>query len=250
MTELESGRSGPLARPFLTFAALAALAVLIGLGVWQLQRLRWKEDLVARIEALRAAPARPLGSVLAEQAAGGDVDYARVMTDCPGLDDAPFVTLYALESRVTGIRVLSACPVAEGPYDAVLVDRGFLSDADAQRLRPAASSDEAGVHRAVVGVLRSPSARSFAAAPDEPKKNLWFNRDAPAMARKLGVTGQVAPIFLFLESPPPAGFGPQPSPVPVDISNRHLGYAITWFGLAAALLGVYLAMMFKRPNRA
>jgi surfeit locus 1 family protein len=235
-------RPWPLGRPLLTLFTLAALAVLVTLGVWQVRRLEWKQNLLARIAALQTAPARPVAEVLAEQARGADVDYTRVVADCPGLEQAPFVRLYALEARETGFRFISACRLQGAPYAAVLVDRGFLPDARADRLTVGGPSPE---HRAVVGVLRTPAERSVVAAADTPEQNLWQSRDAPAMARKLGVDGPVAPVFLFLESPPPVGFGPTPAPLPVEISNNHLGYAITWFGLAAALLGVYLAVMFK-----
>ena len=226
----------------LTLFTLAALGVLLWLGAWQLQRLQWKQDILARIAVLQTAPARPAAEVLSDQAEGADVDYTRVVADCPGLDRAPFVRLYALEARETGVRIISACRLEGAPYAAVLVDRGFLPDAEAERLTAGGPASE---HRPVVGVLRTPAERSFVAAADAPDQNLWQNRDAPAMARRLGVDGPVAPVFLFLESPPPPGFGPRPSPLPITISNNHLGYAITWFGLAGALLAVYLAMMFK-----
>ena len=59
-----------------------------------------------------------------------------------------------------------------------------------------------------------------------------------------------APVFLFLESPKPTGFGPTPAPVPIDIPNNHLGYAITWFGLALSLVGVYIATLLARRRKA
>jgi surfeit locus 1 family protein len=54
-----------------------------------------------------------------------------------------------------------------------------------------------------------------------------------------------APVFLMLESPAPSGPGPQPAPLPTDIPNRHLEYALTWYGLALALLGVYIAKLLR-----
>ena len=68
------------------------------------------------------------------------------------------------------------------------------------------------------------------------------------MAHLLSVTDP-APIFLMLESPAPAGFGPKPAPVPLDIPNNHLQYAITWFGLALALAGVYIVWLVGRFRR-
>jgi surfeit locus 1 family protein len=65
------------------------------------------------------------------------------------------------------------------------------------------------------------------------------------MARALGVSDP-APVFLMLERPAPAGPGPTPMAVPADIPNNHLQSAVTWFGLAAALAGVYLASLWRR----
>ena len=71
---------------------LICLAILIGLGVWQLQRLKWKEGLLARVAALQSAPARPLDQALK---AGGDLDFTRVSLDCPDLERRPLLRLFA-----------------------------------------------------------------------------------------------------------------------------------------------------------
>src|ERR1700761_8195643 len=73
---------------------LVCLAILIGLGVWQLQRLKWKEGVLARVAALQAAPARPLGEVLK---GGGDLDFTRVSFDCPDLLTAPRARVYGVQ---------------------------------------------------------------------------------------------------------------------------------------------------------
>src|SRR4051812_43564845 len=94
-------------------AVLVCLAVLIGLGVWQLQRLKWKEGLLARVAALQAAPARPLETVLR---AGGDPDFVRVSFDCPDLERRPMLRLFAVLNGVAGYRLITACPVKGGLY--------------------------------------------------------------------------------------------------------------------------------------
>src|SRR4051812_8302314 len=93
----------------LTVATVIAFAILVALGTWQVQRLHWKEDLLARIAALQAAPARPIGPVLAAVARGGDADYTRVSATCPGLAKAPFLELYSIHDGQPGTRLISAC---------------------------------------------------------------------------------------------------------------------------------------------
>ncbi|MFN9712040.1 MAG: SURF1 family cytochrome oxidase biogenesis protein, partial [Alphaproteobacteria bacterium] len=68
----------------LTLSVAVAFAILVGLGTWQFQRLQWKELLLARIDALQAAPAQPVLPVLARIAAGDNADFTRVILDCPG----------------------------------------------------------------------------------------------------------------------------------------------------------------------
>jgi surfeit locus 1 family protein len=230
----------------LTLLTLLSMALLIGLGAWQLQRMAWKRDVLTRIEALKAAPARPAAEVLAQRAAGADVDFTRVAITCPGLSRAPFVELYGLRAGQAGSRLVSACtvtgPGAGGlPWRTVLVDRGFVGDTISAR-PPVDAADTMPVE--IVGVLRSPDAASLVTPPNRGRQ--FFSRDAAAMAAVLGAPAP-APVFLLAEtSSNPEWAALAAEPLPASISNRHLEYALTWFGLAAALAGVYAAVLLKR----
>src|SRR6185437_14311577 len=109
------------------------LAILVALGVWQLQRLKWKEGLLAHIAALQSAQAVAVGPVLDGLAKGRDVDFTRVKASCPGLPSAPFIELYGLREGQAGVRLISACKLDSGRYRTVLVDRGFIPDTAAER---------------------------------------------------------------------------------------------------------------------
>lgn len=243
MTEAAAARRAGF--PFgLTIAAAIGIAILVGLGVWQLQRLKWKEGLIAHIAALQSARATDIGPVLDAQASGRDVDYSRVTAVCPGAATAPFLELYALRGGQAGVRLISACPVSTARYRTVLVDRGFIPDT--VPTRPAVDAASARP-LTVTGVLRSPDKPSFVAARN--RASHWFTRDVPAMAAALRAPAP-APVFLYAET----ATNPElpalvPAPVPTDIPNRHLEYALTWFGLAAALAGVYSAMLLGRARR-
>jgi surfeit locus 1 family protein len=231
-------RPGPLANVMV----LLAFCLLIGLGVWQVQRLKWKTALLAHIAALQSAPAEPIGVVLRRAPAGIDVDFTRVETACPEVETTPVLRLYAINQGLAGYRLITACRLADGPYGSILVDRGFIPMPGDDQPRPIPGKS---IDVPVVGVLRSPDARTFATAPNQPAANLWYWRDIAGMARTLGAP-RPAPVFLMLESPAPADMTPRPAAVPTNIPNNHLGYAITWFGLAAALAGVYLAVLLRR----
>jgi len=227
----------------LTMATALAMAILVSLGGWQLQRLAWKQDLLARIDRLQHAAPAPVAPVLARRAKGEDVDFTRVTATCPGLAAAPALELYGLRDGVAGSRLVSACRLEAGPYRAILVDRGFVADTISARPR-ADASDRAPF--TLVGVLRTPDQATFVTPPNQVTANRWYSRDVAAMARALGVTAP-APVFLFAEtSSNPEWKALVPAPVPADIPNRHLEYALTWFGLAGALLAVYAAMLWRR----
>jgi surfeit locus 1 family protein len=233
------GRGFPVA---LSVAAAIAFAILIGLGVWQLQRLKWKQTLLADIAAAEAAPAKPIEPVLDALANGHDVDFTRVEVTCRGLARAPALELYALRGGEIGSRLISSCPVLSALYRSILVDRGFIPDTVAARPLPDPLATDP---IEVVGVLRKAERGNFTTPPNTAKR--WYLHDAKAMGKALNSEQPVAPVFLMAEtSTNPELKSLEPAPFPVDIPNRHLEYALTWFGLAGALAGVYGAAVFKR----
>ena len=233
-------------RPFpigLTLAVLIAFAILIGLGVWQVQRLKWKTDLLHRLDALQAAPAQPLEPLLARARTGADVDYTRVSLHCPQVETGPTLRLFSVYQGLAGYRLITACPLASGEgYRSILVDRGFVAQPGDDQPRDIPGRP---ITAPVVGVLRRGGERTFVTPQNRVAENQWYWRDLPAMARALHAANP-ASVFVMMESPAMAGGEPRPAPVPLNIPNNHLGYAITWFGLAAALAGVYLAMLFRK----
>lgn len=231
----------PKGFPFgLTIATLIALAILIGLGDWQLQRLTWKQALLSEIAALQSAPSRPINAVLVP---GAKIDFARVTVACPGLTSAPYLSLYAVVEGQAGVRLISACSLTASAYGSVLVDRGFI--ADNQIGRPTVA--ESNKISLVTGILRQPDKANFVTPP--PQSGQWYARDIAGMAKALRAP-QPAPLFLFAEtSTNPDLAALRPIAVPPEISNNHLEYALTWFGLAAALASVYVGMLIRRRRK-
>jgi surfeit locus 1 family protein len=222
-------------------ATAVGIVILIGLGVWQVQRLHWKQGLLARIAALQSAPPEPLDVVLRRAAEGLDIDYVRVQATCPDIETARYLRLYSVKDGFAGNRIIAACRLSAGPYGAILVDRGFV----VQGLTPSAGQT---LPAPIVGILRRGDTRNFMTPPNDPARNLWYGRDIAAMAAALGVS-KPAPTYLMLEQPAPPPGGPVIAPLPTDIPNNHLQYAITWFGLALALAGVYAASLWRKRPR-
>jgi surfeit locus 1 family protein len=226
----------------LTIAVAISFAILMTLGFWQVQRMQWKADLLARVAALQTSAPVPVAMALT---AGRDLEFMRVEAACPGLATARYVEMYGLRDGQAGVRLISACPLTDGPYRTMLVDRGFIADTISAR-PPVEESDRTPLR--VTGVLRFPDERSLFAAPDDPAAGRFFTRDLQAMAAALGASAP-APLFLGAESATnPEWSALVPAPLPTEIANNHLQYVITWFGLAAALVGVYAAMLARRPK--
>ena len=224
----------------LILVILAVLA-LCGLGAWQVQRLQWKTGLLARVQALQYAPAEPLNVALNHLQAGRDVDFIRVTTACEPAPPAPAARVYTITDDGPGWRPIVLCRLKSGPYPAVLLDLGVEPDAARAADVALAAPPE------ITGVLRrAPKRRPFMATPvSGPGEFGW--RDARGIAGALGAA-DAAPVFLMLERPA-AATAIRPQPAPIDIPNNHLGYAITWFGLAAALIAIYIAALVKRRRK-
>jgi surfeit locus 1 family protein len=235
----------------LTLAAALAFAVLVGLGVWQVRRLAWKTDLLARVAALRVAPAKPIAEVLAEAARGRDVEYRRVSADCvPAAGPAHDAYRYALRGGEVAWRLVSLCRLRGQPFDGVLLDRGLVT-AFTGAMAPSVATIPGAA--GVVGVLRAPGGKPILGpAETTPSGGVRVYRvlDRAALRDLAADNGvaRAAPYILAVETERPAPAGLSPAPLPETIPNNHLVYALTWFALAAILACVYGAMLIRRLN--
>jgi surfeit locus 1 family protein len=211
----------------LTIATLIAFAILCALGVWQVKRLAWKEDLLARIEVLKTAPAQPLAAVMARAEKGEDVAWTRVSVDCAADQPETLPLVYGVRDGDIVWRATAICRTSAAGYGAILLDLGVLK-AQTGQSTPAPVALAAPAR--AVGVLMAP-------------KQLGGDR-AATVARF--AADKPAPYILMVESATPVPPGVTPAPLPAEISNRHLEYALTWFGLAVTLLFIYAAMLWRK----
>jgi len=231
----------------LTALMLAALAVLIGLGVWQLKRLEWKQGLIAQIEARTKGPPITLEDAVALAGEGRDPSYYRVRVD-GRFHHAKELYLYAVSEGRVGWHVITPLETEDG--DVVLVDRGFVPDELKDPSARALGQVENVI--TVTGIVRTPETQTVFTPDNEPKVNRWFWRDLAGMARSMfpGGTTEVAPFFLEADKSEFPGGWPEGGQTRLEIPNNHLQYAITWFLLAAGLLivyGLYVRSLYRRP---
>ena len=233
MTSSEPRARFPLV---LTILTGLSLVLLIALGVWQVQRLQWKTDLIAAAEAAAEAPPAPLAAILADTAP----EFRRAIIDCPGLDTARFVELQTIDQGRAGVRLISACRPPDTGVT-LLIDRGFVDESISARPPVAPSATPV----RIVAMVRMTPPRGALAL--EPANDRLYNRDTRAMAAALNAPQPIDERTWFAQtSSNPDWQALEPSAPPAAFSNNHLGYAITWFGLALALVGFYVAILRRR----
>lgn len=225
-------------------AALLGLALLISLGNWQMQRLAWKEGLIGAIAERTHQPPVALAAVEQRAAEGGDVEYTRVSLSGSFRHDRE-VHLYALDDRDgPGFDILVPLGLADGSY--VWVNRGYVPNGLKDAAKRRAGQPEGEV--AVVGLVRQPDAHRMFIPDNDPARNIWYWRDIDALAASLGAdASRVHRLIVDAEAEPanPGGW-PRGGTTRLTLANRHLEYALTWYGLAATLVGVFIAFAIGR----
>jgi surfeit locus 1 family protein len=231
----------------LTVLSASALAVLIGLGVWQLHRLQWKEGLIAQIEVRVKAEPVSLKEAVARVHAGEDVSYLRVRAEGK-FDNAKELYLFAVSDGTPGWHVIT--PLATPDGEMVLVDRGFVPDA----LKDPAARPQGELSDAVTmtALARPPETQGLFVPDNEIEQNRWFWRDLKAMTETMFGEGakDVAPFFLEAEKSDIPGGWPRGGETRLDLPNNHLQYAITWFLLALCLVVIYVIYVRTRLKAA
>lgn len=220
--------------PAVTTALMLALTC--GLGVWQLQRLAWKTALLAGIDRAESSPAIPLPA--------DPPLFAKVRAEGTWL--AGHYALYGADvsDTPTGPRMGAGLIMAlqrDGGAPPVLVDRGWV---------PVERADDVaadGGRATVEGYVRLPAQPGLFSPADDPPLHRYYTLDPAAIGPSLGL-GRVAPFVLVAIGPPRAGQYPQPTQRLPRPPNDHLSYAITWFGLGAALaviFGIYARKVLR-----
>ncbi|MBO6755250.1 MAG: SURF1 family protein [Roseibium sp.] len=240
-----AGRNKPARKLVVpALVTLAALAVLLNLGFWQLDRLAWKSELIERVEAGVTLPPVPAPGPDAWDGLSSEADYLRVSLDGRFQDGTAFyyTSLSDPVGTYDGPGLLVYSPLVTSDGWTVLVNRGFIPQGLADSARAEVLSVPEGPQR-LTGLLRLSEKPNWTTPAPDPSDRIWFARDTGAMGEALDLSPQtLAPYSVDLDAAftPETGL-PQAGETVVRFKNDHLGYALTWFGLAATLIGVFLA---------
>jgi surfeit locus 1 family protein len=229
-----------------TIFALAAFALLIGLGVWQLQRLQWKQGLIAEIETRTKAPPIGLAEALALARNGDDPSYLHLRV-AGRFENDKERHLYGIADGAPGWHLITPLVAEDGAV--VLVDRGFVPDAMKEKATRPQSLIEG--ETSVTGLVRLSENQGTFTPNTEIERNRWYYRDLDGMARSMfgDKPPNVAPFFLEADESGPPGSWPLGGQTRLDLPNNHLQYALTWFLLALGLVVIY-AVYVRQALRA
>jgi surfeit locus 1 family protein len=224
---------------------LVLLAILLALGTWQVQRLHWKESLLATIdERIHSEPA-DLAAIEKIHSNGGDIEYRPVTVQGTFLNSGERHFLSTWKGQ-SGFNVYTPLRLGDGRY--VFVNRGFVPY---DRKDPATRQD--GQPRGevtVTGLARTAPAEkpSFIVPDNTPDENIFYWKDLKAMAATAGLPqdAKVVPFYIDADDTPNPGGLPVGGVTRIALPNNHLQYALTWYGLAAVLVAVMVARLRSR----
>ncbi|MDO9381779.1 MAG: SURF1 family protein [Hyphomicrobiaceae bacterium] len=212
----------------LLFGLLIVTVTFLALGIWQVQRMVWKHELMARIETrVAAVPVTAPGPARWPQITAADDEYTRVVLNGTYLHDREALVAASTE-RGPGYWVMT--PLAQPDGTVVIVNRGFVT---AERRSPVSRmGGQTPGPVAVLGLLRLSEAGAWILRQNDPQADRWYRRDPLQLGQARGLT-RVAPYFVDAEASPPGSEWPMGGMTRIRFSDNHFVYALTWFVLAA-----------------
>ena len=227
--------------------SICALAVLITLGNWQMQRLSWKEALIETVAKrvqdtpqVLPASAESLSLELAKEEYRPYVATGRLMHE---YEVQVYTVLSEPKGKYAGAGYWVLTPLARDDGSILIVNRGFVPlEKKAPSSRPETDKEKA---VRVTGLLRAPEQTNFFTPANDPRRSAWYSRNPSEIAQAFGLKN-VLPFMLDETRNYRAGDLPQANETKLSFTNNHLGYALTWYGLACTLMGVFAVFAWQR----
>lgn len=223
---------------------LIALGVLVSLGNWQMERMAWKADLIKLVNERVASPAISFKELVQRSPKLEDVRFQPVRLR--GTFDHSEERHYFLPYKgKVGWHIITPFILETG--EIVLVDRGFVPDA----LKEAKERPKGLITglQEIEGLVRLSEERNYFSPLNDVRQNKWYVRDLKELygSLKMSEGGQSAwPFMVDQKRVGTSGEWPLPGVTKVTFTDKHFGYALTWYGLALTLIGVFLAFAYSR----
>lgn len=228
-----------------TVMTIPIIALLCLLGNWQVERLNWKLDIIQKLEQRYSLPASNLADVIIKSDAinPDNWEYRHVVVSGRFLHMRE-MTLYGIgpDGR-PGYDLFTPLLTQAGNY--IIINRGWVPEAlKEQYSRPQTINEE---KVTVTGLLRKSWPKIRFAAENDPASNMWYHGDVGEMAQAQDLT-DVFPMFIYADKGTTAGKYPIGGRTRLKIVNNHLDYAMTWYGLAIVLLGIYFIFNIRKSR--
>lgn len=239
------------ARFFFAGLALFLFCVFAALGTWQVKRLQWKQALITRVEVRVDAPAVPAPPRARWATVNAAADEYRHVSLQGSFLHAQTARVQAVTELGAGFWLVTPMCTADG---IVFVNRGFVPVGPAPAAAPRAAADacaHAGPPLTLTGLLRMPEPGGGFLRKNDPANDRWYSRDVQGLAAARGLQ-DVAPFFIDAKA------GQEPADAPgkpvggltvISFHNNHLGYALTWYALAAMTAGAWFWLRRKTGKR-
>ncbi|RDJ06836.1 SURF1 family protein [Rhizobium grahamii] len=223
---------------------VALTVALVALGLWQVERLAWKRELIARVEErVHTEPVGAPAQAEWNKVSRADDEYRRVSV-AGTLENDRETLVYASTTLGPGYWVLTPLRRTDGTF--VLINRGFVPT---DRRDPSTRSEGQVVSTVVItGLLRITEPKGTVIRSNDPGTDRWYSRDVDAIADRRGIDG-VAPYFIDADATPNPGGLPVGGLTQIAFANNHLVYAITWFVLSLMPSGL-LVFVLSNESRA
>ena len=219
---------------------IGAVVMMFGLGIWQVQRLAWKEGLIHNIEEAKAKP--PIKGLPQTKEEFEKLAFQRVQLEGEYLNDKEFHLAARYNNGVLGYHVLTPFKTTDGRY--VLLNRGWVPTDKKDPAKRKEGQIEGNV--SVITMVRTDRDRGYFTPKNQIDRNIWFAKDVKEMGEFAHL--DLAPYALdVLYEKPPGGF-PKPFDGNLKPRNDHFGYAITWFSIGIACLIISLTYHYRRPE--